>query len=204
MHRNVRFNHAHHDANPSEALDEHLPRASQQKLSSTFPHLGRGSNDSDSEVEEILPERGATMTSLDSLSSVPTLFTSVNPIRDLLQTESSNVLDFTVQDCLPFLAGTDESCAFLGQRNAHGLPRLQRKEHIAHLHKSLGHLPSALVVADASRPWMLYWALSGLCLLGQDVSPYRERCVLISHSRTDLEQCPPRLHLGRFHRDMRR
>jgi protein farnesyltransferase subunit beta len=28
---------------------------------------------------------------------------------------------------------------------------------------------------DASRPWMMYWVLCGLSLMGHDISPYRER-----------------------------
>ncbi|KAI9825473.1 MAG: CAAX farnesyltransferase (FTase) subunit beta [Thelocarpon impressellum] len=32
-------------------------------------------------------------------------------------------------------------------------------------------------MADASRPWLLYWALTGLFLLGEDVSQYRERVI---------------------------
>jgi protein farnesyltransferase subunit beta len=28
---------------------------------------------------------------------------------------------------------------------------------------------------DASRPWMVYWALAGLSLLGEDVTRVRQR-----------------------------
>jgi len=106
---------------------------------------------------------------------VPELFTTLPPIRDALRTETSSVQDRTVQDCLPYLSGTKDSSKSPFDFNAHGLPRLEREKHIAYLHGSLGKLPAGFVGADASRPWLLYWALTGLYLLGEDVSRYRDR-----------------------------
>lgn len=98
-------------------------------------------------------------------------------IRDALKTETSEVQDETVRACLPLLAGGEASNAALPARSANvgTLPTLQRQKHVAFLRASLGNLPAAFVAADASRPWMLYWALTGLYLLGEDVSEYRER-----------------------------
>lgn len=106
---------------------------------------------------------------------VPDLFTTLPPIRDALPTESSSVQDRTVQDCLPYLSGTKDPSKSPFDFNAHGLPRLEREKHIAYLHGSLGKLPAGFVGADASRPWLLYWALTGLYLLGEDISQYRDR-----------------------------
>ena len=122
----------------------------------------------------------ASMNPNSSGPAVPRLFTSPPPIRDPLVTETSISQDETVQSCLPFLAGTHEAgkSPFGEKRDdfsAHGIPRLDRQRHIAFLHGSLGILPSGTVALDASRPWMLYWALTGLSLLGEDISQYRER-----------------------------
>ncbi|PBP27932.1 prenyltransferase and squalene oxidase [Diplocarpon rosae] len=106
-------------------------------------------------------------------SIVPDLFTQLPICRDLHRTESSQVQDETTKECLPFLAGLDPNAEY----NDHGVPRLSRDRHIAFLHKTLGKLPPRYVAADASRPWMFYWALTGLATLGEDVSDYRERLI---------------------------
>jgi len=106
-------------------------------------------------------------------SMIPDLFTQLPPCRDLLMTESSQDQDETIQECLPFLSGLDSEVEY----NDHGVPRLARNRHIAFLHKSLGRLPAGYVAADASRPWMFYWALNGLATLGEDISGYRERVI---------------------------
>ena len=102
---------------------------------------------------------------------IPDLFTHLPPIRDLLNTESSQIQDETIQECLPFLSGIQEGIPY----NQHGVPHLDRKRHVAHLRKSLKNLPAAYVAADASRPWMFYWALAGLSTMGADISAYREQ-----------------------------
>jgi hypothetical protein len=97
----------------------------------------------------------------ESSPSVPALFSSWPPIRDSRQTESSIVQDETIRECLPLLAKTNS---------------LDRWRHVAFIRHSLaGRLPSGFVAMDASRPWMVYWALTGLFLLGEDISEYRER-----------------------------
>jgi protein farnesyltransferase subunit beta len=106
-------------------------------------------------------------------SQFPELFTSLPWIRDLLDTETSRVQDQTILECLPFLAGKEPKIEY----NAHGIPHLDRKRHIQFLHKNLRKLPAPYVAADASRPWMLYWALTGLYAMGEDISEYRERLI---------------------------
>ncbi|KAL1969552.1 hypothetical protein VTN77DRAFT_8990 [Rasamsonia byssochlamydoides] len=106
---------------------------------------------------------------------IPPLFTDLPAIRDLLNTETSKVQDETVEKCLPFLRGTDSSLR--DDLNAFGVPRLRKDDHIAYLYDSLEDYPSNFVGIDSSRPWMVYWALAGLALLGEDVTKYRERVI---------------------------
>ncbi|RDW88977.1 hypothetical protein BP6252_01009 [Coleophoma cylindrospora] len=108
-----------------------------------------------------------------SASTVPDLFTTHPLLRDFLVTESSQIQDETVDECLPFLSGLQQGITF----NEHGVPHLDRRRHIQFLHKGLRNLPSQFVAADASRPWMFYWALAGLSAMGEDVSEYRERII---------------------------
>ncbi|KAH0562644.1 hypothetical protein GP486_002672 [Trichoglossum hirsutum] len=127
--------------------------------------------------EELLFSSDYKMQRSNDPPLVPNLFTSSPVLRDILQTNSSNEQDLTVQECLPLLAGCEDPQKSVLDFNAHGVPSLDRKAHIAFLHGSLKDLPAGFVAVDASRPWMLYWALTGLYLLGEDISPYRERCV---------------------------
>lgn len=128
----------------------------------------------------LTPSGSSTMPPQGELAlSIPSLFTDLPPIRDLLNTETSTAQDATVLQCLPFLKGTVHFHKTFVNFNKHGLPRLERKQHIAYLHDSLGQYPAGYVGVDSSRPWMLYWALTGLSLLGEDVSLYRERCVFL-------------------------
>ena len=131
--------------------------------------------ESDMSSDEDVERRSSAMAAQTHRPPVPELFTTPPPIRDVLSTKTSSVQDRTVQDCLPYLSGTNDSTKGPFDFNAHGLPRLERKKHIAYLHNSLGKLPAGFVGADASRPWLLYWALTGLYLLGEDVSQYRDR-----------------------------
>lgn len=118
-------------------------------------------------------DRFAMSTKTARASLVPDLFTQLPPCRDLHTTESSQVQDETIQEVLPFLSGLESSVKY----NSHGVPPLRRDQHIAFLKKSLGRLPPGYVAADASRPWMFYWALTGLATLGEDVSEYEQRVI---------------------------
>ena len=101
------------------------------------------------------------------------------PIRDELETETSEAQDETFDLCLPLLSVESAELELAGQPEgkvyARGLPKLERQRHVAFLKGALGTLPSAFVAVDASRPWLFYWTLMGLQLLGQDVSSYRAR-----------------------------
>ena len=93
-------------------------------------------------------------------------------IHDPLVTQTSKVQDETAELCLAHLKGTEG--VGKGGLNAYGLPKLLRDYHAEYLHESLllGDFP---VPFDAVRPWLLYWALSGLAVIGEDVTCYRER-----------------------------
>lgn len=110
---------------------------------------------------------------------VPDLFTSLPPLKDSLETQTSRVQDETVHDCLPLLAAVHDPTRNLFDFNSHGLPWLEREKHVRYLHNCLRKLPAGFVVHDASRPWILYWVLAALCLLGEDVQQYRTRFIAL-------------------------
>lgn len=88
-------------------------------------------------------------------------------------TETIDLQDATLEKCLPFLKGVHSTQN--GPFNAFGVPALQRDAHVAYLYDSLEDYPKGFVAMDASRPWMVYWALVGLTLLGEDVTRVRQR-----------------------------
>lgn len=128
-----------------------------------------------SRIVEVTDEVDPTMaTNLadDFVIPIPALFTTLPELRDGLITESSEQQDETVQECLPFLAEPE------GDLNVHGIPTLARAKHVRFLQKMLeGPFPGGFVTVDAARPWMLYWALTGLYLLGEEVTRYRDRVI---------------------------
>jgi len=44
--------------------------------------------------------------------------------------------------------------------------RLMRTVHVQYLHRGLGELPASFACLDASRPWIVYWIVHSLSLLG--------------------------------------
>ena len=160
----------------SQNLDEDFTDDDQpQQISGRFQVL----SDSDDQEKLVADEDAAylfprkiEMTSEESSPAVPELFTSLPPIHDLLTTNSSTVQDATIQECLPFLSGADISSP---KFNRNGVPRLERQKHIHYLRSSLEKMPAVYVGYDANRPWVIYWALTGLCLLGEDISEYKQR-----------------------------
>lgn len=131
-----------------------------------------GSHSNDFAINEGVISRMAG-TSI-SHAPIDPLYTTESPIRDLLVTVTSKSQDSTVEKCLPLLAAEEEGPNY----NVHGVPRLRRDKHIAFLKRSMGQLPAPFVAADASRPWVMYWALNGLSLLGSDVSIYQGNLAL--------------------------
>lgn len=104
---------------------------------------------------------------------VPALFTEPPAIRDPLTTETTDLQAQTVAKCLPYLRGVQKTQE--GPFNWHGVPALQRNAHVEFLYDALEEYPDSFVALDASRPWMVYWSLAGLSLLGEDVGHFRQR-----------------------------
>lgn len=117
-------------------------------------------------------ERRQSISRSNTMAAIPALFTSAPPIRDALTTQTSESQDETVKVCLPFLSGQEP-----GTRNDYGIPHLSRDRHIKFLQTQLGELPGAFKAMDPGRPWIFYWCLAALTLLGEDVVSYRERLI---------------------------
>lgn len=49
--------------------------------------------------------------------------------------------------------------------------RLKRNLHVNHLHRALGKLPKSFRSLDASRVWIVYWAVHGLSCLEAELTP---------------------------------
>lgn len=105
---------------------------------------------------------------------IPALFTQPPPIRDPLITETVDLQSATLEKCLPFLKGIHSAQKDF---NDYGVPALQRDLHAGFLYDALEDYPEGFVAMDASRPWIVYWALAGLAMLGEETTQFRERCV---------------------------
>lgn len=105
---------------------------------------------------------------------IPALFTQPPPIRDPLITETVDLQNATLEKCLPFLKGIHSAQKDF---NDYGVPALQRDLHAGFLYDALEDYPEGFVAMDASRPWIVYWALAGLAMLGEETTRFRERCV---------------------------
>ncbi|KAI9752990.1 MAG: hypothetical protein M4579_005375 [Chaenotheca gracillima] len=162
---------------------------------STIPSNPRTSSDEWSDASD--PTRAAeddtdvdetylfnpAMPTLAQNSTIPSLFTNPPFLKDPLTTVTSEAQDAVVEQCLPFMSGApvaddeDDADPETLTPNARGVPRLLRQKHVEFLEGALGKLPAGFMGMDATRPWMLYWALNGLMLLGEDISVYRERVI---------------------------
>ncbi|KAB5518818.1 terpenoid cyclases/protein prenyltransferase alpha-alpha toroid [Coniochaeta sp. 2T2.1] len=133
--------------------------------------------------EEFIHDFSSTLSSPAMAPLIPDLFSYAPPVVDSLDTETSFKQNEVVQDCLTYLTAKDPHSTY----NLHGVARLERSLHSAFLHKGLGRYPDRFVPADASRPWYLYWCLSALTLLGEDVSGYRDQLVATAKSMQNDE-----------------
>lgn len=123
----------------------------------------------ESEEEEAVPLPAAS--SKIEHPPIPVLFSTPPPIRDPLETESSQMQDKTVEDCLPYLTGNPNG----HELNSYGIPKLQKKLHLNYLSAMLGRYPGRFMGMDASRPWIFYWTMAAESMLGVDVSVYKDR-----------------------------
>ncbi|KAI9717149.1 MAG: hypothetical protein M1812_004897 [Candelaria pacifica] len=165
---------------PSERLEELISMTENAETQSKVKDRTNQFEDADQEdfsSEEDIKYFNSSRNMASDRPQVPSLFTSLPPIRDSLQTETSKLQDSVAHECLPYLRGVADPKKSPFDFNEYGVPSLEREKHIAFLHSSLGDLPAGFVGIDSSRPWMLYWALTGLSLLGEDISQYRERVI---------------------------
>jgi len=153
--------------NPDSSID----RTSQIPSGVTLVEI---TSDAESAEEEIWLDEPPSPVTMAASYLIPTLFTSLPPIRDLLGTETSEEQDEVVELCQPLLAAQSTDFKYY---NEHGVPHLLRDKHVDFCHKQLEPLPSPFTKADAARPWFFYWTLTALSVLGEDVTQYRERLI---------------------------
>lgn len=103
---------------------------------------------------------------------LPELFASLPPIRDSLVTGTSRSQDETAAQCLPFHTGASRSIFDL---TSYGIPRLNRESHVDFLTDIIQ--TARHVAFDPLRPWVIYWSLTGLGVLGEDLAQWRDRVV---------------------------
>ncbi|PSN60944.1 terpenoid cyclases/Protein prenyltransferase [Corynespora cassiicola Philippines] len=157
---------------PASRLEELLSKSRIQELSDSGVD-----DDDDGEYEDMgiaSPEEQANIAYVKSVTS---------PLRDQLETDTSEAQDETLEAVLPFLEGNPNDFPL----NPFGLPQLHREKHVAFLKNTLGDYPPGFAAMDAARPWLVYWSLQGLTALGHDISEFRDRVVhtfsLCQHSR---------------------
>lgn len=135
----------------------------------TLPSQLQSEESADEEFWQDEPSSDVTMA---TKYLIPSVFTTLPPVRDLLKTKTSKDQDETVEVCLPFLTAQPGVFSYY---NEHGVPHLLRHSHINFCHKQLEPLPGGFARADAARPWFFYWTLTALSVLGENVSHYSER-----------------------------
>ena len=102
--------------------------------------------------------------------SVPVFFLRPPLLNNDLETQTSQAQAETLDECLPLLGAINDPTRSPFEFNDFGVPELRTEDHLDFLHQNLAQFPPQFVGIDASRPWMVYWALLSLHLLGQDVS----------------------------------
>lgn len=134
------------------------------------------------EQEELISRDGTDPLSLEATfdqrqggPQVPDLYTTPPPIKDSLTTDTSISQDNTVQQCLPHLFATGKSLLSV---NAHGVPSLEREDHVDFLHDAIEN--ARYIPYDAVRPWVLYWSLTAFSLLGENVEKYQQRYAILT------------------------
>ena len=129
-------------------------------------------------TDHLPPAKASTMVGGGAaLYAIPLAFSTPPPIRDSLVTATSSAQDENIQETLPLITAISSSSRHPTEYNEYGVPRLDRLRHINFLKNGLQDSPASFVSLDASRPWMVYWSLMGLYLLGEDVTQYRTRLV---------------------------
>jgi protein farnesyltransferase subunit beta len=162
-------------SNADDIVDEEIPITSGRYESS---NNSNSNNNNNNNFNNTFPYRPVHV---QPAIMIPEYFTHMPLVRDRLITDTSEMQDETAETCLPAIFNQDAASSD-PPLNEFGVPHLDRKRHARFLHKSLEPLPGAFVGYDPSRPWFLFWCLNGLSLLGEDVSPYRERLIETARS----------------------
>lgn len=165
-------------SNPKSRMGKGTRRHGSQPQAGTKQMMSSTGSREDHQIDILLitdPAADASLSMDQSGITIPELFTSLPPLRDQLETETSCLRDETIQECLPLLSAINDSSGNIFDFNSYGLPKLEREKHVQYLHNCLNPLPARFVSYDASRPWIVYWVLLGLRLLGEDVQQYRNR-----------------------------
>ena len=158
-----------------DTLDEEMQNRSRiEELSSDDDGYEDVEEDSDDVNGIPFPDKGSFKSTRTPETELPPWLqtATLGLFHDDFVTTTTEAQDKVTAECIPFLLGDDTQGLDL---NSHGIPHLRRAQHAKFLLAQLGDLPAPYQVVDASRPWLFYWSLVGLSLLGEDVFSYRDR-----------------------------
>ncbi len=116
-----------------------------------------------------------TTTGAAVASAVPAVFLRAALLLDNERTRTSEAQQETLDECLPLLRAVTDPSQNPSDFNEYGFPKLNREDHIDFCQENLAQFPTPFVGLDASRPWLVYWGLLSLYLLGEDVVSLRQR-----------------------------
>src|SRR4051812_27665701 len=108
----------------------------------------------------------------EPFQELPSYLCQWPPIIDALSTPTSELQNRTVKECLPLLMAVNDPSSNPFDFDEHGLHYLNRKAHAQFLNNGLGQLPSQFVAMDSSRPWLMYWSLMSMHLMGYDTQKF--------------------------------
>lgn len=110
-----------------------------------------------------------------SSTEIPTHQQEWPPIQDSLATQTTELQERTIRECLPLLLAANQPGSNPYDFDEHGYHLLNKEAHIDFVKDGLEQLPAQFVAMDASRPWLMYWSLMSLYILGKDVKPFKDR-----------------------------
>ncbi|KAK5097163.1 CAAX farnesyltransferase (FTase) subunit beta [Lithohypha guttulata] len=124
--------------------------------------------------------REETMDSTDEFEpfmTIPPHLVRWPAIRDTLSSSTSQLQAQTIAECLPLLNAINNPSSNPFDFDEHGQHNLNRADHIKFIRDGLQALPAQFVAMDASRPWLMYWSLLSLYVLGEDVKPLQSSII---------------------------
>lgn len=107
--------------------------------------------------------------------AIPPYLIQPPPIADNLRTRTTDLQNDTIEECVPLLNAINHPASNPFNFDETGLPYLQKRAHIDFVHDGLDQLPPQFVAMDASRPWLMYWSLLSLYIMGEEVADFRAR-----------------------------